>query len=276
LDSQGLKDRVHGVLVTLEPCNHFGRTPPCSDALVESFPNLKHVFIGQRDPNPQVKGGGWERLQSEGIQVRSLHDFLSEFPATLLDGRRLLQPFFKRSLLSRPWITLKTAHLFAPLNETERYSLDFLQSSMVPPEGQKTFTSDEALTQAHRLRKRVDIILTGAATAVTDNPLFTVRKVPDFDGKKRELWVVGRLSEDLAKWISNVNPDRFFQPVRVFPDWAQAYQALENSKGLEVLVEAGPKLTRDVLESGHWDEHHLFINANEGDFTDHQIRFRED
>jgi len=271
----GALDRVHGVLVTLEPCNHHGKTPPCSEALLRNLPQLQWLFYGATDLNPRVAGGGAERLRAAGISVLSLQDELGHSDSLCLRGQRLLAAFFKKMNQGRPWVTLKTAHLFPPLNDCEFQSLDYLRSSMVPPEGQKTFTSEEALVLAHSLRKRADSIITGAGTAVIDRPLFTVRRVTDFEGKLRRVYVVGREDDRLADWMASLDR-RFFDGVpQVFPTVAELFAGLRDSIELEVLVEAGPKLTKVILDFELWDEHHVFVNASTGEGTEHRIRFRE-
>ncbi|MCC7441293.1 MAG: bifunctional diaminohydroxyphosphoribosylaminopyrimidine deaminase/5-amino-6-(5-phosphoribosylamino)uracil reductase RibD, partial [Bdellovibrionales bacterium] len=177
LRARGLLPRLHTLVVTLEPCSHHGRTPPCVGPVIES--GAKRVVIGAKDPNPQVSGAGIRALMSAGIEVR----------AGVLEGacRELIEPFAKWLRAGRPWVTLKRALL--------------PDGSMIPPPGQKTFSSEESLIQAHALRRRADAILTGSGTVIADDPSFTVRKVPDHPDRSRWLIVLDRRRRVPEQWM---------------------------------------------------------------------------
>lgn len=166
---QNLLHLIDTLCITLEPCNHHGRTPPCTEAIIAA--GIKRVALGARDPNPHVKGGGIERLKQAGIEVIS---GINED-----ECRQLISSFAYAVQTGKPFVTLKRA--FDP------------HGSMIPPPGQKVFTSPGSLRFAHRLRKKSDAILTGSGTILADNPLFTVREIPDFPGKRRFwlFWTVG-------------------------------------------------------------------------------------
>ncbi len=170
---------VHTLCVTLEPCNHHGRTPPCTEAIIQS--GIKYVVIGTRDPNPEVKGAGIERLQETGIEVVS---GINEE-----ECRHLIHAFSHSVKTTKPWVTVKRAF--------------DSKGSMIPPPGKKVFTSHSTSLQlAHRLRKKSDAILTGSGTILADNPVFTVRYVPDFEGKRRILGILdrrGRVPQEYVK-----------------------------------------------------------------------------
>ncbi len=138
--------------VSLEPCCHDGRTPPCSDALISA--GLSRVVIAMSDPNPQVAGGGIGRLQSAGIDVES--GILAETAAGLNPG------FSQRHLEARPFVRIK---LGATLDG---------RTAMGGGESQ-WITSAEARQDAQRLRARSSAILTGIGTALKDDPSLTVR-----------------------------------------------------------------------------------------------------
>jgi len=229
----GTLARAHTLVVTLEPCNHTGRTPPCCDAILAS--PVSHVWIGSRDPNPNVRGGGADRLHAAGLSVQ---DIGSISPELARASEALLAPFAKRARSGLPWITVKRA-----VDE---------QGSMIPPPGQKTFTSPSSLLLAHQLRKRADSIITGSATVMADDPHFTVRHVPDHAGKRRTLIVLDRRKRVSAAWLAQATARGFAVDVRdTFED---ALAAAARAGALEVLVEAGPALTSHVLDSGQWDE----------------------
>lgn len=235
LEGERRISEVHTVLVTLEPCNHLGRTPPCTEALIRA--GVKRVVYLAPDPNP-VASGGAERLRQAGIEVIGPARVLP-----LLSGesrlrlRHQLGPFLKRIQTGMPWLTVKRAFDAG--------------GSMIPPAGQKTFSSEAALTFAHALRRRSDAILTGSGTILADQPLFTVRRVPDHAGKIRALWIAdrrGRISEEYL----HAALSRGFMAERV-EDWRKALREGGRMGALEVLVEAGPALSDEVLSSNLWD-----------------------
>src|SRR5712675_1070653 len=131
--------------VTLEPCCHTGRTPPCADALIAA--GITHVVCAAVDPNPKVAGGGIKRLEATGIEVTV--GVLAERAHALNIG------FFSRFERGRPFIRLKLA-----------MSLD---ARTAPSKGEKTWITDEAW------RARSSAILTGAGTIRVDDPRLDVR-----------------------------------------------------------------------------------------------------
>ncbi len=142
------------VYVTLEPCSHHGRTPPCADALAEA--GVSRVIAAMTDPNPQVSGNGLTRLQSAGIQTDS---GLLE-----AEARKLNEGFIKRMVYGHPFVRIKTAS-----------SLD---GKTALSNGQsKWITGEAARNDVHRLRARSCAILTGVGTVVADDPQLNVRGV---------------------------------------------------------------------------------------------------
>jgi len=252
LESANLADDVHTLIVTLEPCNHHGRTPPCTEAILR-HPGIRHIVYASPDPNPRVLGGGAARLQESGREVTC---WKNREPNSALTARAqaLIAPFTKWSLTGRPWVTVKQA-------------LD-AQGSMIPPEGQKTFTSEKSLQYAHELRKRADAILTGSGTILADQPLFTVRRVPDHSGKSRWLAVLDRRNRVPASYLEEARA-RGFRADR-FRDLEKSLEFLGSQGVHEVLVEAGPELTRSLLEGGFWDTHVVIQSFPTGDrITEH-------
>lgn len=247
----GLADKIDSVVVTLEPCNHHGRTPPCTEAILRT--GARQVWMACHDPNPQVKGGGAERLRAAGIAVYSWSDLPHPEAATLCaEANRLLAPFAKRSLAGQPFITIKQAISAS--------------GSMVPPTGRKTFTSAVSLDLAHRLRRRADAILTGAGTVLADDPHFTVRRVPDHADKRRMLIILDRRRR-VPRFYLDLAGQRGFA-VQLADDVREALLAIGAAGGMEVLVEAGPTLTAHLLTTGLWDEHVLIEQGANPDGTD--------
>lgn len=232
----GLADRIHTAVVTLEPCNHHGRTGPCAEALIKA--GVAEVWMALPDPNPQASGGAG-RLGAAGVAVHGLAELdHPDRDGLMQDAGRLLAPFATRIRRGRPFVTVKQA-------------LD-PQGSMIPPPGHKTFTSPAALTLAHQLRRRADAILTGSGTVLADRPEFTVRHVPDIPGKSRALVILDRRGRVDPAYLEAARA-RGFRP-RLAQDLAQALADLAREGCNEVLVEAGPAVTEAVRAAGLWDE----------------------
>ncbi|WP_342627210.1 bifunctional diaminohydroxyphosphoribosylaminopyrimidine deaminase/5-amino-6-(5-phosphoribosylamino)uracil reductase RibD [Nguyenibacter vanlangensis] len=235
---QGLMDRAAIAVVTLEPCNHTGRTGPCSEAILAS--PIRTVWIGAADPNPRVAGGGGERLRAAGCAVHGLAE--RDDPAGLAlaaDCRALIAPFVHWSRTGRAWLTVKQA-------------LD-AQGSMIPPAGRTTFTSDAALTLAHRLRRATDAVVTGSGTVLADRPGLDVRRVADHAGRAARVLAVcdrrGRVPEDWRAAAAG----RGFEIVTC-DDIARLPEMLGAAGVLWALVEAGPTLLAAVRAEGVWDD----------------------
>lgn len=148
----GPRARGATLYVTLEPCNHAGRTPPCTEAILCS--GIRAVVIGMLDPNPGVTGGGAAYLESQGLRVFS---GISEQAC-----RALNYPFIKHSTTGLPWIIMKAG-----------LSLDG-KITFRPGQG-SPITGPESQQFVHELRNQVDAILIGVETAIIDNPRLTTR-----------------------------------------------------------------------------------------------------
>ncbi|GAB4349362.1 MAG: bifunctional diaminohydroxyphosphoribosylaminopyrimidine deaminase/5-amino-6-(5-phosphoribosylamino)uracil reductase RibD [Gammaproteobacteria bacterium] len=138
--------------VTLEPCSHHGRTPPCADALIEA--GVKRVVAAMEDPNPQVAGKGLARLRAAGIEVQC--GLLEREAAALNPG------FVKRMRSGRPWVRCKLA-----------MSLDG-RTAMASGES-RWITGEAARADVHRLRARSSAIVSGIGTVLSDDPALTAR-----------------------------------------------------------------------------------------------------
>ncbi|UCF33468.1 MAG: bifunctional diaminohydroxyphosphoribosylaminopyrimidine deaminase/5-amino-6-(5-phosphoribosylamino)uracil reductase RibD [Phycisphaerales bacterium] len=155
--------------VTLEPCRHHGKTPPCTKALIEA--GIAEVFVAVRDPLKEVSGGGIRELRQAGIKVH--------VGSCAEEAAEVLAPFLVRVRLRRPYVIAKWAQ-----------SLD---GRLATRTGHSQWIScEESRRQVHKLRARVDAILVGSGTVLADDPMLTAR---DVVLKRRALRVVldGRL-----------------------------------------------------------------------------------
>ena len=152
--------------VTLEPCPHLGRTPPCADAIIEA--GIAEVHYAVADPDPQVDGGGQRKLEEAGITVHA-GDGEAE-------ARRINEAFFKHRTKGIPFVITKFAA-----------SLD---GRVAAASGDSRWVSGpEAREWAHELRTKVDAILVGSSTVLIDDPLLTARP-GDRDAERQPLRVV--------------------------------------------------------------------------------------
>lgn len=150
-------DRAKGatLYVTLEPCNHVGRTPPCTDAIIAS--KVARVVVGCRDPNPHVEGNGIEKLRTAGIEVT--------LGVREPQCRMTIAPWAKHITTGMPYVSLKLA-----------LSLD---GRIATRSGaSKWVTGPDARAKVHLLRARHDAIAVGIGTALADDPRLTVREAP--------------------------------------------------------------------------------------------------
>ncbi len=151
---QSCRESLEGstMYVTLEPCNHQGRTPPCTKAILEA--GIRRVVIGVKDPNPNVKGGGAEELKRHGISV--ITGILEE------DCKRINEGYFKFVKTGFPFLVAKVA-----------MTMDgFIATSIGES---KWITGDEARVLVHRIRDRVDGVMVGVGTVLKDDPILNVR-----------------------------------------------------------------------------------------------------
>lgn len=162
------RERGHAVegataYVTLEPCAHFGRTPPCADALVAA--GLRRVVVAVKDPNPQVCGRGIERLRAAGIQV--------DVGLLRTAARDLNLGFFSRMIRRRPWVRTKIA-----MSIDAKTALNSGASQWI--------TSAPAREDGHRFRAQAGAIVTGIGTILADDPRLDLR----LPGVERQPWRV--------------------------------------------------------------------------------------
>ncbi|MGQ3001813.1 MAG: bifunctional diaminohydroxyphosphoribosylaminopyrimidine deaminase/5-amino-6-(5-phosphoribosylamino)uracil reductase RibD [Hydrogenophaga sp.] len=159
-DAQARGESVAGatVYVTLEPCSHHGRTPPCCDALIAA--QVGKVVVSTGDPNPQVSGRGMDRLRAAGILVELLPDDHDAARA----ARELNIGFFSRMIRRTPWVRMKAAASLDGITALDNGASQWI-------------TGEAARTDGHAWRARACAVLTGIGTVLEDDPLLDVRLV---------------------------------------------------------------------------------------------------
>src|SRR5471032_2325652 len=264
LRAAGAKARGATVYVTLEPCSHHGRTPPCADALVTA--GVARVVAGMQDPNPEVAGRGMQRLAQAGIQTRS---------GVLESEARALNPgFIKRMEHGLPFVRVKLA-----------MSLDG-RTAMASGESQ-WITGPAARAAVQRLRDEASVVLTGADTVLADGARLTVRATElGLDAQTTALamsrpplrvLIDGRLRVPLNAPFFKAGPALVATCMAIEEQYANGPECLivAGEDGLvdlhkllvelaargvnEVLVEAGPRLAGAFAQQGLVDEFQIFI-----------------
>lgn len=259
------KEPVEGatMYVTLEPCSHYGKTPPCAQAIVDN--KIARVVIGMLDPNPLVSGRGVKLLQEHGIEVES--DFLS---AELAQMNRVFLKFIQTKT---PYMVMKTAMT--------------LDGKIASYTGDSRWVSNElSRAKVHELRNELIAIMVGVDTVIADNPILTTRLTGDKKGRNPIRIVVdskARIPLDSkilntgtkAKTIVAVTPDADQSKINEIKalgnevvivgekngrvDLNLLVQALAE-KGIDgILLEGGATLNYAALESQVVDEVHAYI-----------------
>lgn len=252
--------------VTLEPCSHHGRTPPCADALAAA--GVRRVVAAMQDPNPQVAGRGLYRLQQAGIEVR--HGLM------LAEAEAINPGFLKRMRTGFPYVQLKIGA-----------SLDG-RTAMASGESQ-WITSPQARQDVQRLRAQSAAILSTSATVLADDPSLTVRW-DELDSGTQRVYPRENLRQPVriildsqnrvtpqhrvvnlpgATWLARLQPDAQNWPQgveqRIFPahgggiDLVVMMMQLAQSQINSVWVEAGAHLAGALLQAGLVDELIVYI-----------------
>lgn len=210
LRAAGAKARGATAYITLEPCCHFGKTPPCTDALIAA--GVARVVAAMRDPFAPVAGKGLAALKKAGVNVAA---GLLEDKAMRLNG-----PYLVRQRLQRPWVILKWAQSLDGKLATHAGDSKWISS---PPSRQA----------AHRLRGRVDAIVIGVGTAIADDPQLTCRH-----GRPRRLATRVVFDPSLR-----TPPDaRLVRTARQVPTWIVTREQLVDSSRAGALHRAGVEL----------------------------------
>ena len=261
------------IYVSLEPCAHHGKTPPCADLIIAS--RIPRVVVGCRDPFPQVNGKGIEKLMAAGIAV--------ELGVMEKECVELNRRFFTFNTLHRPYIVLKWAQSvngkIAGGTETDRVM--GTEDRGESPDGRGThggrlhISNEYTNRLVHRWRSEEAAILVGTNTALADDPSLTVRlwKGPDpirlvidktlrlpltlklFDGQVRTI-VFNTVRREERGNIHYYKLEPEGSLVR------QIVEALYHEKILSVLVEGGAGLLQSFIDEGCWDEARVITNQD--------------
>lgn len=237
------------IYVSLEPCAHYGKTPPCADLIIKH--RIPRIVVGCRDPFEEVNGKGIERLQEAGIEV--ITGVLEE------ECKWLNRRFFTRVREKRPYIILKWAQtsdgFFAPVDGSQFW-----------------ITGKESRILVHKWRSEEDAVLVGKNTVLADNPQLTVRHWVGKSPKrvvidrhlelKRKLNIYNQSTETLVfngvktdidgkiKYIALEDFDRFVPQYILFQLYLQDIQS--------VIIEGGVYTLNSFIEAGLWDEARIF------------------
>jgi len=223
LKQAGEAARGATLVVTLEPCAHHGRTPPCVEAIIEA--GIARVVIGVEDPDPNVSGRGIAALREAGIDVEV--DVLAEEVAAQL------APYLKHRSTGRPWLVLKLAA-----------SVD--GRTAAPDGSSEWITGDEARTDAHRLRAESDAVIVGAGTVRADDPSLTVRHV---EGRDPLRVVLGKAPPD-----AKVHP-----AVELEGDLDEVLNELGRRGVVQAVVEGGPTVAGAFHRAGLVDRYVIYL-----------------
>jgi diaminohydroxyphosphoribosylaminopyrimidine deaminase / 5-amino-6-(5-phosphoribosylamino)uracil reductase len=261
LKAAGDNARGKTLYVTLEPCNHDGRTAPCVDAILAA--GIARVVIACRDPNPSVPGGGADRLKEAGVEVK--------LGVLEKEARTLIKPWTK-------FITERVAYLGLKLG----VSLDGRIATRTG--ASKWITCPESRTRVQLLRAKHDAVMIGIKTVIADDPRLTVRDVPGrspvrviVDSKLRtptnsQLVATARetptcvvTTPDASRAVAEALEDAGVSVIRVAAtaegrcDMLSALRELAAREVVSVLCEGGSELAGSLMAGGLVDEMHVFV-----------------
>ena len=231
IDSAGADARGSTLYVTLEPCDHQGRTPPCTEAILAA--GVARVVVGIEDPDPLVAGRGLDRLRAAGVRV--------DVGVQAEHVTHQLRPYLKYRSTGRPWVVLKLAAT--------------TDGGTAAPNGSSQWiTSPEARADGHRLRAESDAILVGAGTIRRDDPSLTVRDfrdpaVPERGGLDPRRIVLGAAPPDAA-----VRPC-----TEMKGDLGDVLDQLGEEGVVQLLVEGGASVAGEFHRAGLVDRYVVYL-----------------
>ena len=231
LEAAGPRAEGADLYTTLEPCDHQGRTGPCTDAIIAA--GIARVFVAVEDPDPAVWGRGIAALQQAGIAVES--------GVRAAEAAELLAPYLKHRRTGRPWVVLKLAAT--------------LDGRIAAPDAtSRWITGIEARADVHRLRAESDAVLVGAGTVRTDDPALTVRDWQPPSG------VVPRTSQPLRVVLGAAPPDARVHPaLEMDGPLEQVLRELGERGVVQLLVEGGATTAAAFHRAGLVDCYAVYL-----------------
>jgi diaminohydroxyphosphoribosylaminopyrimidine deaminase / 5-amino-6-(5-phosphoribosylamino)uracil reductase len=246
----GESARGAALYVTLEPCCHFGKTPPCTDAIIRA--GVARVVAAMSDPFPQVSGKGAELLRQAGIVI--------EVGLCEAEARRLNAPYLKLLARGRPYVHAKWAMT--------------LDGKIATRTGDSKWISNEASRRrVHELRGRMDAIVVGVGTVLADDPLLTarppgprtaVRVVLDHHGRTPTTSKLAQTARATPTWIVTTGEPALRLgalgcEVHSLPGVGALLDEMGRRRMTNVLVEGGASVLGSFLDAGAIDEVHVFV-----------------
>lgn len=217
------------IYVTLEPCCHYGKTPPCTEAIIEN--HIARVVIGSRDPNPLVAGKGANILREHGIQVEE--DFLRE------ECDQLNSIFFHYITTGKPYVTMK-------------YAMTLDGKIATRTGASKWITGEEARAHVQRIRERHSVIMAGIGTVLADDPMLNVR----IEGGHQPVRVILDTNLRIPLDSNIVQSSKEYKTIIVCG-------CKDESDKKEALMAAGAEVLTMPLTDGHIDLRALMQNIAE-------------
>jgi len=258
VENPGLLE-LSALYVNLEPCSHFGKTPPCADLIVEK--RIPRVVVGCLDPHEKVAGKGIARLREAGIEVT--------VGVLEAESERLNEAFMTFHRKGRPFVALKIAQ-----------TLDGRIATALG--ASKWITGEESRREVHRMRSHYDAVLCGASTVMTDNAELTVRHCEGRQplrvllDRRLQVPAEARIFSSEARTLVIALKDEA-EPVRISQleargvevvttgesggghDLVQVFKELHRRRVLSVMVEGGSLLSAALVRAGIVDKYYVFI-----------------
>ncbi len=246
--------------VTLEPCSHFGKTPPCADMIVEV--GIPRVVVGSIDPNEKVAGRGLEKLKAAGCEL--VTGLMEE------DCNRMNRRFLTFHHKRRPYIILKWAQTEDGFIDKDRSEEEFGQPTWI--------TNDLSRIAVHKMRTDEAAIMVGTKTAMKDNPSLTVREWSGNHPLRILLDRNGILDSSTALLDQSTEtmvftememeskPNLEYRRINFGPEMLGEINTLLFNRGIQsLLIEGGKSLLESYMKQGLWDEARVYIgNARFG------------
>ena len=234
-DKELLKDST--IYVSLEPCSHFGKTPPCADLIIKH--KIPRVVVGMQDPNPLVGGQGIARLRAAGIDVT----------VGVLEGecRKLNKRFLCLQEKHRPYVIIKWAQTADGFIDRKRSSVD---------EPVEVISNPVTKQLVHKMRAENMAIMVGTNTAVLDNPSL---RVTHWTGRNPLRVVIDKHDRIPRDYKLFDTSDAETLVLKTY-DWQEILHTLAERNIHSVIVEGGRTLLNAVIADGTWDEAHIEVS----------------